>query len=72
MTDFEYMKEALVAEMVTMLIEKTGMDIKSAFDCVYNSETYAKLSMPESGLYFQSSGYVYSFLAAEITTGRIG
>ncbi len=72
MTDFEYMKEALVTEIVMMLIENSGMDIKSAFDCLYNSETYAKLSMPESGLYFQSSGYVYSFLATEITTGKIG
>lgn len=37
-------------EIVMMLIENKGMDIKSAFDCVYNSETYAKLSIPESGL----------------------
>ena len=33
-----------------MLIENKGMNIKSAFDCVYNSEIYAKLSIPESGL----------------------
>ena len=66
MTDFEYMKEALVAEMVTMLIEKTGMDIKSAFDCVYNSETYAKLTMPESGLYFQARDMCILFLPQKL------
>ena len=72
MTDFEYMKEALVTEMVMMLIQESGMDMKSALNSVYNSETYAKLSIPESGLYFQSSGYVYSFLKTEIMTGKMG
>ena len=72
MTDFEYMKEALVTELVMMLIEKSGMDIKSALNYIYNSETYAKLSLPESGLYFQCSGYVFSFLMTEVTNGKIG
>ena len=72
MTDFEYMKEALTTEVVMMLIEKQGMDMKSALDYFYNSETYAKLSNPESGLYFQSSGYVFSYLKTEIATGKIG
>lgn len=72
MTDFEYMKEALVTDIVMMLIEDSGMDLKSALNCVYNSDTYEKLSMPESGLYFQSSGYVYSYLKTELTTGKMG
>jgi hypothetical protein len=72
MKDFEYMKEALVTEVVIMLIEKRGMDMKSALECFYNSNTYEKLSNPESGLFFQSPGYIYSFLQNEITTGKIG
>ena len=72
MTDFEYLKEALVTEIVMMLIEKEGMDMKSALALFYNSETYGKLSNPSSGLYFQSSGYVYSFLQTEIITGKMG
>ena len=28
MTDFEYMKEALATELVMLLIEKEGMDMK--------------------------------------------
>lgn len=72
MKDFEYMKEALVTEVIMMLIEKKGMDMKSALECFYNSDTYEKLSNPESGLFFQSSGYVYTFLQTEITTGKIG
>ena len=72
MTDFEYMKEALVTEIVMMLIEKEGMDMKSAFVLFYNSETYGKLSNPSSGLYYHSPGYVYSFLQTEIITGKMG
>ena len=36
MTDFEYMKEALATELVMLLIEKEGMDMKSALNCFYN------------------------------------
>ena len=72
MTDFEYMKEALATELVMMLIEKEGMDMKSALNCFYNSDTFSKLSKPESGLYFQSEGYVYALLHKEITTGNFG
>ena len=46
-------------------------NLKSALNSVYNSETYAKLSIPESGLYFQSEGYVYALLHKEITTGTL-
>ena len=72
MTDFEYMKEALATELVMMLMEKEGMDMKSALNCFYNSDTYNKLSKPESGLFFQSEGYVYAFLHKESTTGTLG
>ena len=53
------------------LIEKEGMDMKSALNCFYNSETYDKLSKPESGLFYQSERYVYALLHKEITTGTL-
>lgn len=72
MTDFEYMKEALMSDIVMQLIQNTDMGLKEAFDYVYNSETYDKLSNPASGLYFQSSGYLFSYLMTEFTTGKMG
>lgn len=36
------------------------------FDAVYTSRLFEKLSDPKTGLYFQSSGYVYSFLETEL------
>lgn len=48
-----------------------GMRVTESLDALYGSETYARLSDPATGLYFQSTKYVYSFLKAELTTGKI-
>lgn len=69
--DFKYMKEAMVADLAELLTEDFGMSITESLDTWYNSETYAKLSEPKTGLYFQSTQYVYSFLKAELATGTI-
>jgi hypothetical protein len=69
--EFKYMTESISTDLIVMLMEDFGMDMRSAFDSLYNSETYAKLSDISTGLYFQSSGYVYSYLRKEITTGRL-
>lgn len=72
MTSFEYLKEELVADLIMMIMDEFVMGLKEAFDTLYNSETYAKLSDPKSGLYIQSAGYIYTYLRTEITTGKIG
>ena len=64
--EFEYMKEHLTKCLIAMLMEREGVSIREAFDIVYNSVTFAKLSDPETGLFFQSPGYVYSYLESEI------
>lgn len=69
--EFKFMTESISTDLIIMLMEDFGMDMRSAFDSLYNSETYAKLSDISTGLYFQSSGYVYSYLRKEITTGRL-
>lgn len=70
-SDFKYMKEALTADMAEFLSRDYGMSISDALDTIYNSETFSKLSEPRTGLYFQSSLYVYSFLKNEYDTGRM-
>lgn len=64
--EFEYMKEHVTKCLISMLMEKEGVTLRKAFDIVYNSAIFAKLSDPETGLYFQSPGYVYSYLEAEM------
>jgi len=45
--------------------------MQQAFDAVYTSRLFLKFSDPKTGLYFQSSGYVYSFLDSELKTGNV-
>lgn len=64
--EFQNMKEDIVKDMISRLMQERGMSMHEAFDAVYNSSLFQKLNDPNTGLYFQSSGYVYSFLAEEL------
>lgn len=70
-SDFKYMKEAMAADLTELLAKDFGMSVTESLDALYGSETYAKLSDIETGLYFQSTQYVYSFLKSELATGKI-
>lgn len=70
--DFNYMKEALAADLAELLAKDFNMTITEALDAMYGSETYSKLCDPNTGLYFQSSQYVYSFLNNELLTAKLG
>lgn len=39
-------------------------------DVLYNSDTFARLEDKNTGLYYQSPGYVYSYLNQELTSGN--
>lgn len=65
--EFRYMKEHVTKCLIALLMERKGVSLREAFDIVYNSNIFVKLSDPETGLYFQSPGYVYSYLETEIS-----
>lgn len=64
--EFQNMKEEIVKDLISRLMEERGMSMQEAFDKVYNSRLFEKLNNPKTGLYFQSSGYVYSYLLDEL------
>lgn len=64
--EFQNMKEEIIKDLVTFRMEETGCTMKQAFDDVYHSRLFCKLCDPLSGLYFQSSRYVYSYLLEEL------
>lgn len=70
-SDFKYMTEALSADLAELLSQEFGMNVSESLDALYNSETYNKLIDPNTGLYFQSTQYVYSFLKNELTRGKL-
>ena len=60
------------ARVVSLLADTLGITQERALDLFYNSDTYAALNRPESGLYFQSPKYIYSIMENEMKTGRMG
>lgn len=62
----EFLKLKLTEELVAILMEEKGLSIEDAFAVLYRSQTYARLSDPNTKLYFQSAGYVYSLLEEEL------
>lgn len=71
MTDFDYQIECTTHDLVQKTAEDFSMTVPEALRVVYNSETYEKMVNPKTGLYFQSSLYVYDFLKNEIQTGKM-
>ncbi len=67
--DFNYMKEAMEADLAELLVKDFDVTITEALDTLYKSKTYLKLTNPNTGLYFQSANYVYSFLKNELSSG---
>ena len=68
-TEYQNMKENIVKDLISRLIDERGYNMHKAFDAVYNSRVFEKLSNPKTGLFFQSSGYVYSYLSEELFEG---
>ena len=64
--EFQNMKEEIVKDLISRLMEERGITMQEAFDVVYQSRLFEKLNNPNTGLYFQSSGYVYSYLQDEL------
>ena len=60
------MKEEIVKDLIARLMDECGLSLQQAFDAVYTSRLFDKLSDSKTGLFFQSSGYVYSFLTEEL------
>lgn len=65
------MQEELCAELVEILMEKWHYSMQEALGVLYNSDTFALIQDVGTGLYYQSAGYVYSFLEEELKTGKV-
>lgn len=73
MSEKEEMKNNLVKELVSMLMANdAALSMTEAMALVFNSETYQKIQDERTRLYYQSPGYVYSYLENELKTGKLG
>jgi hypothetical protein len=72
MNEIEEMKADLVKELANMLMSNdANISMNQALEYVFNSETYQKLLDNKTQLYYQSAGYVMSYLQNELLTGKM-
>jgi hypothetical protein len=64
--EFRFMTEGITSDLIQLLMDREGYTLPRAVETVYDSNIYAALLRPVSGLYAQSSGYVYALLSKEL------
>lgn len=67
----QYLIEGLSKDIIAFLMEDHQMDLSEAVVLFYNSQTFEKLSDEATGLYIESSAYVYEILKSEMKMGKI-
>ena len=67
----QYLVEGITKDIVAYLMQDNGYNLPAALKEFYNSETFAKLSDEATGLYIESSAYVYEILKEELKYGRL-
>ena len=63
---YQFIVNSDVELLVSFLQEDRSMTILEAFDTVYTSAIYGKLTNPNTGLYLQSADYIYDYLKEEL------
>lgn len=67
----QMLKDELSVEIAGFLVDDYKYSPEEAIDVLYTSETFDRLQDDATGLYYQSPGYVYSFLQNELKTARV-
>lgn len=62
----QYLVEGILKDILHYIMDDMHTDVNKAISMFYNSNTYTKLNDPESGLYIESSAYVYELFKDEL------
>jgi hypothetical protein len=71
MTKQEMLAEYIVQDIIEYIIEDNNIEFDKAMYLFYNSETFDKLMDIETGLYLESSAYVYTIFLDEQKYGEL-
>ena len=63
--------EYIIQDIVDMLATDQNTEYDEAMNMFYNSEVFEKLLDQETGLYLESSGYIYDLFRDERNFGHI-
>lgn len=67
----EALIEGITQDIIAFIVEDTSIDYDEAMHILYNSQIFEKLTDEHTGLYLDSSAYVYELLKDEIKDGHI-
>ena len=67
----QLLKDELSTELAGYLVDDYQISPQEAIEALYTSETFERLQDDATGLYYQSPGYVYSFLQNEIQNAKV-
>ena len=67
----EQLIEYIIQDIVDMFSTDQDIEYDEAMNKFYNSKVFEKLQDKETGLYMESSEYVYDLFKDEINFGRI-
>ena len=67
----QYLVEGITKDIIAYIMDDEGVDLSTAIIQFHNSETFAKLSDENTGLYIESSAYVYELYKDEMKYGKI-
>ena len=71
MTKETFMIEEISKEIIGLLMSERGLSMEDALRTLYTSDTYSKLIDLSTGLYSQSTAYVYEYLDKELSSGKM-
>lgn len=66
----EFLKNRIIDKSTILLMEEFQLDMQTALDFIYNSDTYTSIREDETGLYLESPSYVYEYLKKEYLTAK--
>lgn len=67
----ELLIEYGIQDIIAYYIEDTECNIETAMNRFYTSEVFEKLQDIETGLYLESSAYVYDLFKTELEYGKL-
>lgn len=71
MDSIQFQIECLSAEIVEMLMDTYGWDMKKSLDELYGSDTFNLICNPDTGLYYEGAIYVFQYLKTELESGSV-
>ena len=67
----QYLVEGITKDIIAYIMDDEGVDLSTAITQFHNSETFTKLSDENTGLYIESSAFVYEIFKDEVRFGKI-